>query len=232
MNLAILLVLLSTPLVSPGTALVQAAALVPGEASAPPTVCFQPLGKYSRKLLGKSVTGVKHLYGFPVKVLPAEPLPASAFYKPRKRYRAEKLLLFLEEKIYPDSGCDAIIGFTKVDISTSKGNHKDWGIFGLGSVGGGSCVVSTYRLGRRTKSKRVVQQRTVKVVNHELGHVLGLGHCPKERCLMNDAEGSIKTVDRETGLLCDLCSGETERRFSVVLPALKEIDWDEVLGGK
>ncbi len=47
--------------------------------------------------------------------------------------------------------------------------------------------------------------RLVKVVNHELGHTLGLPHCPSAGCLMEDAKGTIVTVDNETGAFCDGC---------------------------
>jgi len=197
-----------------------------------PTVCLQPLGKYDRKLLGKSVTGLKYLYDFPVKVLPPAQMPAFAYTAPRKRYRAEKLLRFLDRDILPDSGCDMLVGFTSADISTTKGKHKDWGIFGLGTLGGTSCVVSTFRLGRKTRAWRRKAIRTIKVVNHELGHVLGLAHCPKQGCSMNDAEGKIKTVDDESGLLCDLCRSQVERAHKVKLPAIDSFDWDEVLADK
>lgn len=194
-----------------------------------PMVCIQPLGSYEPWLLGKAVKGLKQLYGFRVKVLKKEGLPKSAFYAPRKRYRADKLLDFLDSDVVPGSGCDAVVGFTDKDISVTKGAHKDWGIFGLGSIGGTSCVVSTYRLGRKTKSKRKKAIRTVKVVNHELGHVLGLGHCPKDRCLMADAEGTIRTVDNETGLMCDLCKAQVNRAHSTRIPELSEFDWEAVL---
>ena len=67
------------------------------------------------------------------------------------------------------------------------------------------CVVSTYRLKRGRATKKKFFNRLVKVVNHELGHTFGLGHCPIRNCLMEDAKGTIKTVDRETGKLCNLC---------------------------
>jgi len=194
-----------------------------------PKVCFLPLGKYDPKLLGKAVKGVKQVYGFRVRVLERESMPQSTFYAPRKRYRADKLLDFIDREVIPDTDCEAIIGFTSKDISTTKGKHKDWGIFGLGSINGSSCIVSTYRLGRKTKSRRRVIIRTVKVVNHELGHVLGLGHCPKEGCLMNDAEGTIKTVDNESGLFCDLCRKQVNLAHKVELPVLEEVDWDKIV---
>ena len=194
-----------------------------------PRVCIQPIGKYDRKLLGKSVRGIEYLYGYRVKVLQRVDMPPEAFYKPRKRYRADKLLVFLEETVALRDDCDIAVGFTRQDISTTKGKRKDWGIFGLGSVGGTCCVVSTHRLTRKTKDRRLMAIRTVKVVNHELGHVLGLGHCPIEGCLMADARGTIKTVDNEPGQLCELCHGNVTLAYGQ-LPEIEKVDWDELLG--
>jgi archaemetzincin len=36
--------------------------------------------------------------------------------------------------------------------------------------------------------------------------MLGLEHCVEPRCVMNDAEGSIKTVDNSTGELGAECA--------------------------
>jgi hypothetical protein len=71
MKVAMVVLLLSCALAWPApTDHAEVPAKVEKEAAAPPTVCFQPLGKYDRNLLGKSVSGVKYLYGFPVRVLP------------------------------------------------------------------------------------------------------------------------------------------------------------------
>jgi archaemetzincin len=95
--------------------------------------------------------------------------------------------------------------YTPRNISTTKGEYYDWGIFGLGMLHGRVCVVSTYRLKRGDVSQTLFLERLVKVVNHELGHVFGLDHCPVKGCLMEDAKGKIKTVDDETGTFCDEC---------------------------
>lgn len=218
--------LLLLPLLFAPTTSARAESLAKG-----PRICLQPLGKYDRKLLGKSVLGIKYLFGYPVKVLQQARMPAEALYKPRRRYRAEKLLRFLEETVSVRDDCDIAIGFTSQDISTSKGKVHDWGIFGLGSVGGTSCVISTHRLTRKTSDRRKVAIRTVKVVNHELGHVLGLGHCPKEGCLMADAKGTIKTVDNESGMLCELCQANITVGHGD-LPVLEAVDWPALLNEK
>jgi archaemetzincin len=44
-----------------------------------------------------------------------------------------------------------------------------------------------------------------KVVGHELGHTLGLGHCSDPACLMTAAEGKIAAVDHQRGAMCDSC---------------------------
>lgn len=166
-------------------------------------VAVQPLGPVGQDLVEVIRSGIIFLYNVEVKLLPERELPAEAFYKPRSRYRADKLLDFLLGK--PAGSANKVVGVTQKDISTTKGDREDWGIFGLGLVGGRVCVVSTYRLRKGPPTAELFRARLVKVVNHELGHTFGLDHCATPGCLMEDAGGSIKTVDRETGELCASC---------------------------
>ena len=166
-----------------------------------------------------------------MRVLPKKKLPLSAWYAPRKRWRAEKLLDFLDDLAGAKSGCDYLVGFTARDISTSKDHIKDWGVFGLGTIGGPSCVVSTFRLGARKASRRKKAERSIKVVNHELGHTFGLLHHPGKACLMEDAKGTIRTVDAEHGLLCPDSKAAIEGRLKVKLPVLESFDFGKVIDG-
>ena len=91
---------------------------------------IQPLGK---ELPNEDLAFVKQalvgIYNVQIRVLPRVDLPEQAYYEPRRRYRAEKILPFLLEKL-PSDG-DRILGLTGVDISTDNGRIKDWGILGL-----------------------------------------------------------------------------------------------------
>ena len=192
-------------------------------------VCIRPLGKVDTDLLAVAVKGVVQVYGFDTRVLDGEPMPKDAWYAPRKRYRADVILDHLHESVPPDTGCDVVVGFTRHDISTTKGEHKDWGIFGLGELGGRTAAVSTYRLGRRSNHADDKAKRTVKVVNHEIGHVLGVPHGGEPGCLMNDAEGTIDAVDAESGVLCAPSITWIEARLGVTLPRLEAMDWSALL---
>jgi archaemetzincin len=133
---------------------------------------------------------------------PTLPLPKSAYYLPRARYRAEKLLDFLGTQAPPDT--HVIVGLTSVDISTTKGQYEDWGILGLATVDGTLCVVSKFRAQRGAQSATHTSERLAKTVVHEVGHTLGLNHCPHHGCLMEDGKGSVTTTDHEYDL-CDTC---------------------------
>ena len=127
-------------------------------------------------------------------------LPQAAFYKPRNRYRASVLL----DSIDSYKGFDKIIGITSKDISTTKNNIYDWGIMGLANSPGSSCIISTFRI--KTSNKVLFNDRFIKVALHELGHMMGLPHCTfSNTCFMEAAEGTIKSVDRETRYLCSNC---------------------------
>lgn len=173
-------------------------------AMAEPSVAIQPLGPVKAADIARVKAGILALYAVKVEVLPEKPLPKAAYFEPRDRYKADKLLDVLAAET--PQKFTKVIGLTTRDISTTKGEIADWGIFGLGQVGQRPCVVSTFRLRAGKAKDDVFQMRLVKVVNHELGHTFGLDHCPTPGCFMQDAGGRIATVDGESGKPCEACA--------------------------
>jgi archaemetzincin len=179
-----------------------------GLASAEPkrkVIYLQPLGQ---QLPPGDVTEVRQallaFYGWTVTTLEPLALPKAAYYAPRRRWRAEQLLTFLGPRL-PSDGL-RVIGLTAVDISTTNGKIKDWGILGLGELPGRASVISTFRCHRTAVSMKQARDRLAKVAVHELGHTLGLPHCPTRGCLMHDAEGKVSTTDEEYEF-CAQCAG-------------------------
>ena len=168
-------------------------------------ICLQPLGPYDADALAHAARGVTATWMMQTRLLPPRELPPTAWYAPRNRWRADRILDVLDAEVLPGSGCRGVVGFTSADISTTKEPYEDWGIFGLGTLDGTAAVVSTFRLGRKGVIRDLLLERVVQVVTHEIGHNLGLDHCPTTACLMEDAMGTIRTVDRETGRLCEGC---------------------------
>ncbi|MEO5916899.1 MAG: archaemetzincin [Luteolibacter sp.] len=173
-------------------------------ADPPPVVAIQPLGPVKQADVQRVQAGIEALYAVSVEVLPEKPLPKSAYYPPRDRYKADGIIEVLAAEAAPR--ISKVIGFTARDISTTNDEGKDWGIFGLGQLGGRACVISTFRLRAGKADAKLFQARLVKVVNHELGHTFGLDHCPTAGCFMQDAVGKIATVDGESGKPCAECA--------------------------
>lgn len=175
------------------------------------TVAVVPLGPFPEALLREIERGIAAELGAAVVVYPAEALPQRAFYAPRHRYRAERLLSFLRPRVRPPA--TRALGVTQVDISTTAHGVHDWGVLGYGDVGGTACVISTFRCRMNSPSEAQTRFRMVTTCIHEVGHTLGLEHCPDASCLMTDARGSVRTVDRTTGHLCARC-----RRLASLAP--------------
>ena len=165
-------------------------------------IALQPLGKVPAAVVEGVRSHLESIYAVHVEVQPAADLPGSAYYRPRQRYRAEKLLDWLDANAA--AGFTKVIGVTTADISTTKGEVFDWGIFGLGQLGRRPCVISAFRLGRDVPRGKMLL-RMERVAAHEIGHTFGLDHCATTGCLMNDAEGKVSTVDNGTGQLCENC---------------------------
>jgi archaemetzincin len=168
-----------------------------------PVIALQPLGGVPAVTLARLAKSLESTFGVHVAILVHEPLPASAYYAPRRRYRAEDLVAFLDRTTSP--AVAHVLGVTAHDISAPKGPVVDWGVFGVAKLGGRPGMVSTYRLRAGDVSESVFERRLGRVAAHELAHSLGLAHCPTPHCLMNDAEGSIRSVDTATGF-CERCA--------------------------
>lgn len=203
----------------------------PQAASTALEICFAPLGKQEPALLEVAERGAQYLYGATTRLLPRQRLPKSAFYKPRGRYRAEMILDHLDEhaeSLPANHRCDVIVGILTVDISTTKGRHKDWGILGLGALGERAAVVSSYRM-KKGATRTQLKRRMVSTVNHEIGHVLSAPHGGAPGCLMNDAQGTVRTIDNEHGLLCEESRKLIEAHTGLKLPVLRAFDWPAIL---
>lgn len=176
----------------------------PGKINDPPQLLvIQPYGDFPAGFIKLAEEGIKSKYKFKVRVEPTIQLPASAYYKPRNRYIADTLVDMLGRNAPADAY--RVVGLTTKDISTEKGDIKNYGIMGLGALTNNSCVVSTFRI-RRGASMQVTKERFVKIVNHEIGHTLGLDHCSTPNCVMQDVNGQIQRVDAESGDLCAVCA--------------------------
>jgi len=178
------------------------------------------------ELSSEDVTYVRRalqsFYDFDVLILPSMELPRDAWYAPRSRYRAEILLEHLARRMPADGF--RILGLTRSDISTTKGNVRDWGILGLATIDGSACVISSFRTMKGVQGAQQARVRLGKVAVHEIGHTLGLRHCPHLGCLMEDAQGTVATTDREREL-CPECRAELLRR-GIALIGAPSPPWD------
>lgn len=187
-------------------------AAAPARQSVRAKVILVPLREFPDDLMLAVEQGLRD--ELDVEVVRHEPvtLPEDAYYAPRKRYRAEKLLVFLdgfvdEARAAGESGNIKILGLTEVDISTSADPYPDWGIFGLGRTPGEVAVISSKRLKRRAKNREHVRFRVSTTAIHEIGHTFGLPHCDEQalECVMIDAEGGIENTDASSGKLGPGC---------------------------
>lgn len=182
------------------------------------SVAIQPYNGVDARDVSQIKKAIEVNYNARVYIKPIKEIPQETFINVKSpRYRADKIIALLKEE--KSDTIDYLLGISSEDISTTKKNkfggvkkpkskYEDWGIFGLGYRPGPSCIVSTYRLGKKSKKR---SNRLVKITLHEIGHNMGLPHCDRDpNCVMRDAAESIKTVDQVSKDLCEFCRKDIE----------------------
>lgn len=100
---------------------------------------------------------------------------------------------------------DIIIVLTENDIYIPPMNF----IFGIADTRRRRIVLSLYRLKRNLYLTSAAEhgrfkERVFKEIMHELGHILGLGHCNDKRCVMSFSN-TILEVDNKLPMFCSGC---------------------------
>jgi len=161
---------------------------------------ISPLGNIDEKYIHFVQDRVSKFYGFKCVIDKRLPLTDDILAASGKRYEASKIIVKFNSN-------NNILLLTNVDIAhfNKKKNIPEYGIIGLGFRPGKTCVVSTFRIKKGVSEKKMME-RLEKVSIHEVGHNLGLDHCDYDReCLMNDARGTVKQIDKERVWLCNNC---------------------------
>lgn len=175
-------------------------------------IALQPLGSYDEQQLLMIRAQISDFYNIRVRILKPVDIPSSFRSPYEEKYAADSLLQFLS-KLSNDTLVE-VVGLTHKDIYTQHEHHailnkKDTvlvsytGIFGLGYIPGNACVVSDHRL--MTADKELWNNRLKKVVIHEIGHNLGIPHCPDDTCLMSESNGNIVKLNKTGGDYCKSC---------------------------
>jgi archaemetzincin len=169
--------------------------------AAPLKIRLISVGSLPPAMLGFLQEGLSRELGADVKVGENLPLPESS-PEGLRQYRGEPFLAALAAARRP--GDELILGVTNVDLTVPGLNF----VFGLADSGSRCAIVSLARLYPeyygQPRNPGLFKARTLKEAVHELGHLLGLGHCPDPACIMFFSN-TLADTDRKGPGFCRCC---------------------------
>lgn len=162
------------------------------------TIYIQPLGDLDErfsKILDEMKNYAEAFFSSKVILNKAIPIPKESFNKNRAQFDAEKILIVLEKTRPADAL--AYVGVMEKDLYVEGLNF----VFGLGSF---DKRVGVYSLARYGDDYKMRLKRALKVMVHEIGHILSMRHCIFYKCIMNGSN-FLKESDGRPMHLCPVC---------------------------
>lgn len=132
-------------------------------------------------------------YQTEARLLEPVPMPEEALTKERGQYNGDRILTWLAND--RPSRTLMYVGLTDDDLFSGDLNF----VFGVGSIQDRVGVYSLHRYGGNGDKKFL--ERALKVMSHEMGHILSIQHCIEYECVMNGSN-SLSETDEQPIHLC------------------------------
>ena len=176
-------------------------------------ILLKSYGQFEQELLEKLAVHIKTVFKLPVKTA-NEKIDLSEFFEPsRRQYDANNLLKYIaanntEKNI-------KTIGLVHVDLFIPILTF----LFGQAIFKGDAGIASVYRLKNELygmpRNEKLLFDRFLKVVVHELGHTFGLIHCHIPNCVMRSST-YVEDIDQKKHNFCKKCRNEMDNALNIV----------------
>ena len=128
--------------------------------------------------------------------------PEASFDESRGQYSSTTLLRLLLDE--PSNPSVFVLGVAGVDLFVPILTY----VFGEAQLGGRAAVVSIHRLRSDVyglpRDDALLFRRLAKESVHEIGHCLGLIHCPDQACVMHPST-YVEEIDFKPETFCESC---------------------------
>lgn len=155
-----------------------------------------PVLSYLQRILGER-------FGYRVETRDRMPLPGQSFDSARGQYHSSLILGHLRKN--PPSAAEKVLGIVDADLYVPGLNF----VFGEADLKGCCALISLARLRQEfyglPADSGLFYQRMAKEAVHEIGHTLGLNHCPDVGCVMHFSN-SLEDTDTKSSHLCPNCA--------------------------
>lgn len=166
------------------------------------TVTLASLGPFDRKTLEAIAEAITDELGMQVRIVEKRIDLSDYFDINRRQYDGNKLMKLVESEFADTSG--KIVALFNVDLFIPILTF----IFGQAYLGGRIAIASKFRLRNEhygmKPNELLLLDRFTKEVIHELGHAMGLIHCPNPECVMRSST-YVEDIDQKSQSFCKVC---------------------------
>lgn len=162
-----------------------------------------PLMGTSQDIVNFLTYSLGELFNVPCHILEKKVPIIQAYNNERKQYHSTEII----RRLLPlaEGNNHYVLGVVDVDLYIPILTF----VYGEAQLNNRCALVSTYRLNQQfyglPADEAVLLRRSEKEAAHELGHTLGLTHCPLFECVMHRSN-SVEGIDIKRSVFCPVCS--------------------------